>query len=383
MNEVPIGRRVAYWRNQRGMSQQVFADRLGKSKSWVDKVERGVRSLDKVSVLRDVAELLNVDPDVLLADTGQPDPEQRAADRVDAVRSALTRHPGLAPPAGPAPDPDRHRARIAHADAVYGHGRYPALLGLLPSLLDDSHRVPADQRVQVYRLTALTLVKLDVVDLAWLAADRGLAVATGADDPVVAAGAAAPLGQVLRAAGRHRHAFETAIVSAHQVVPLDDEGTAAERAACAALLLQAALAAAEQHDPPTVAELLDDAHGMTEPAGPERAAVDAARVAAAAALGDGRHAVAQHEALTAGPGWGLLPLEHRAAHLVDVAPAYVLAGDLIGAGRVLLAADRLAPAEVRVRPAGRAALAGVLGGTRHPDPALLAVAEAAGVDAAR
>src|SRR5205807_9742759 len=43
VDELPIGRRVAYWRGRRRMSQQVFADRLGKSKSWVDKVERGVR----------------------------------------------------------------------------------------------------------------------------------------------------------------------------------------------------------------------------------------------------------------------------------------------------------------------------------------------------
>ena len=41
VDELPIGRRVAYWRGRRKMSQQVFADRLGKSKSWVDKVERG------------------------------------------------------------------------------------------------------------------------------------------------------------------------------------------------------------------------------------------------------------------------------------------------------------------------------------------------------
>ncbi|MFB9546127.1 helix-turn-helix domain-containing protein, partial [Micromonospora sagamiensis] len=52
---LPVGRRVAYWRVRRKMSQQVFADRLGRSKSWVDKIERGVRSLDRVSTLRDIA----------------------------------------------------------------------------------------------------------------------------------------------------------------------------------------------------------------------------------------------------------------------------------------------------------------------------------------
>ncbi|SCL22483.1 Helix-turn-helix domain-containing protein [Micromonospora inyonensis] len=38
--ELPIGRRVAQLRVRRGMSQQVFADRIGRSKSWVDKVVR-------------------------------------------------------------------------------------------------------------------------------------------------------------------------------------------------------------------------------------------------------------------------------------------------------------------------------------------------------
>ncbi|SCL60201.1 Helix-turn-helix domain-containing protein [Micromonospora peucetia] len=46
---LPVGRRVAYWRRRRKLSQQVFADRIGKSKSWVDKVERGVRSLERTT----------------------------------------------------------------------------------------------------------------------------------------------------------------------------------------------------------------------------------------------------------------------------------------------------------------------------------------------
>lgn len=37
--ELPIGQRIAQLRMRRGMTQQVLADRLGRSKSWVDKVE--------------------------------------------------------------------------------------------------------------------------------------------------------------------------------------------------------------------------------------------------------------------------------------------------------------------------------------------------------
>ncbi len=73
MDELPMGRRVAYWRNRRKMSQQVFADRLGKSKSWVDKVERGVRRLDKVSVIYEIADVLLLDVQLLLG----KDPERR------------------------------------------------------------------------------------------------------------------------------------------------------------------------------------------------------------------------------------------------------------------------------------------------------------------
>ena len=65
MEELPIGRRVAYWRNRRRISQQVFADRLGKSKSWVDKVERGVRRLDKFSVIYEIADVLQLDVQLL------------------------------------------------------------------------------------------------------------------------------------------------------------------------------------------------------------------------------------------------------------------------------------------------------------------------------
>ncbi len=95
MDELPIGRRVAYWRGRRKMSQQVFADRLGKSKSWVDKVERGVRRLDKFSVIYEIADVLQVDVQLLLG----KDPERRpdtvnCIDQVEVeeIRSALERY---------------------------------------------------------------------------------------------------------------------------------------------------------------------------------------------------------------------------------------------------------------------------------------------------
>ncbi|WP_428962628.1 helix-turn-helix domain-containing protein [Micromonospora fluostatini] len=387
-DDLPVGRRVAYWRARRNMSQQMFADRLGKSKSWVDKIERGVRRLDKWSVLQEVADALNVNPDHLLGDAAAAPPDRPADERaaeIGTLRAALTRHPGLLPSAVAQVEPCRYQARLDHAEAVYQHAEYPSLVRLLPDLLDGSHtrEMPADLRVRVYRLTARIAVKLAATELAWLAADRGLAVATAADDPLLEAVAALPFGQALRAAGRPRSAFETTVVAAHRVTPLtDDPGTPDERSACAALLVQAALAAAEHSDPQTARDLLDDATRLTEPDGPERAAVDAARVTTTAALGDHRGAVDLHEALAARSVWRTLSIEHRAAYLLDVAGAYLAAGDAPGASRMLRDVDRIAAPEVRVRPAGRTMLAHVLAGSAFPDPYLVAVAEAAGVPGA-
>src|SRR5690349_24451321 len=77
------------------MSQQVFADRLGKSKSWVDKVERGVRRLDKFSVVYEIADVLQLDVQLLLG----KDPERRpdtmnCVDQVEVeeIRAALERY---------------------------------------------------------------------------------------------------------------------------------------------------------------------------------------------------------------------------------------------------------------------------------------------------
>src|SRR5947208_15389733 len=95
MDELPIGRRVAYWRGRRKMSQQVFADRLGKSKSWVDKVERGVRRLDKFSVVYEISDVLQLDVQLLLG----RDPERRPDSmncidqaQVEEIRPALERY---------------------------------------------------------------------------------------------------------------------------------------------------------------------------------------------------------------------------------------------------------------------------------------------------
>ncbi|MFI9641166.1 helix-turn-helix domain-containing protein [Micromonospora sp. NPDC051925] len=373
---LPVGRRVAYWRCRRKLSQQVFADRLGKSKSWVDKVERGVRSLDKVSTLRDIAAVLRIDTAVLLGRDAQPATAAERVAGVERIRDALSAYEiALGRPAARGVLPaDRAARDVGHAWVQFQHARYPQVIAVLPGLLAGVQRVAADDHersrpllVEAYRLTASLLVKLGEVDLGWLAADR--AMATGAGDPLLVAAATVQLGQVFRASGRARAAGSAALAAAYRIAPPDlDDGGPGELSLCGTLLVQAALAAARRGDDHATTELLDEAADMAAQVGEGHdhhrtafgpTAVDLARTAAALDLGHAGEAVAWHEKTTRRDAWRWLPLEHRAAHLIDAARAYVQADDPTNAGRVLVDAARMAPAEVRHRPAAREVLAQV------------------------
>ncbi|MEV0327846.1 helix-turn-helix domain-containing protein [Micromonospora echinospora] len=390
-SELPIGRRVAQWRMRRRMSQQVFADRIGKSKSWVDKIERGVRALDRFSVIEDIASVLRVDPVVLLGRDALPPAVAADAKGVEGVRAALALYnvPQTGQRAQPAPTPAGLARNVEHAWLTYQHARYPQLLRMLPDLLDAARRARAqhgepagEMLVQVYRVTSSVLVKLGEADLAWLAADR--ATATADPDPLLTAAATVSLGQALRALGRGRLAMTVTIAAAHRIAPpVPHDGPPDELSVLGTLLLQAALAAAGCGDERSVHELIDQAAEIAEQVGDGYdhqwtnfgpTVVELARIAAAVDLGDAGDAVTRHEKVTSREQWRRLPAEHRAAHLLDVARAYLQVGDLAGAGRVLVAADHTAPAEIR-RPAARTVLAEVArGGAVPADVARLAAA---------
>lgn len=85
---MPLGRRVAHLRTQQRITQQVLAERVGKSKSWLDKVERGDRALDRLSVIYDIAYQLEVDPQLLLGDP-EPGPAAGAHRVVPRLRLDL------------------------------------------------------------------------------------------------------------------------------------------------------------------------------------------------------------------------------------------------------------------------------------------------------
>ncbi|MEU4530356.1 helix-turn-helix domain-containing protein [Micromonospora ureilytica] len=394
-DDLPIGRRVARWRVRRSMTQQMLADRLRRSKSWVDKVERGVRALDRYSVIQELAHVLRVDPEVLLSQ--QRSTHAGPPDGVDDIRAALARYDSPQAPE----QTDELRRQVGYAWLSYQHAHYGQLVRVLPGLLDavQGARSP-ELRVQAYRITSSLLVKLGEADLAWLAADRAMSAA--GDDPILAATATISVAQALRASGRDRLAVTATLAAANRILPapshLTDhevgglrgdqtarqphdqrgegrgEGAPARRRSAGewpvggTLLLQAALAAVGCGDTRRADELIDRAAGIA--AGLRGyddvhrtsfglIVVELARVLVAAQRGQAVEALQKHSTVVRREAWRRLPAEYRGAYLVDVARAYLQVGDLRGAARALVDADGVAPAEVRCRPLARTVIADV------------------------
>src|SRR5271165_5105253 len=89
-----VGERVAYHRKRLGLSQVEFAGLVGRSESWVSQVERGVRPVDRMSVLQKVADVLSVSVAELRGDEEAPDIDERP-EAFDTIRLALTGHPAI------------------------------------------------------------------------------------------------------------------------------------------------------------------------------------------------------------------------------------------------------------------------------------------------
>ena len=407
MDELPIGRRVAYWRSRRKMSQQVFADRLGKSKSWVDKVERGVRRLDKFSVLYEIADILQIDVQLLHG----KDPERRTdalncIDQVEVeeIRTALERYDSMSAyfDAAPFPPPlaDMRKA-VNHAWLTYQYGRYGMLTRALPKLLRDAQAADAGYAAgdqvreaahllgQVYQIASSVLRKLGESDLAWLAADRSMAVAQRADDPLLAGIATTRVCNALVAMGRPRPALELNVRIAGRLAPGGDNDVRPARLSVyGMLLLQGAMAAARIGDSATVDDLLAGAAEAATMLGGDHnyywtsfgpTNLELHRAAAAVELGDGGRAVETHLRLSE-PAFNALLPERRAHHLLDLARGYSQIGDVASAGDMLLRGDRLAPSEIRCRPIAHELMSEILRRTRGaPPPPIAELAEHMGV----
>ena len=360
-----LGRKIAAERHRRGLSQPELARMIGRSVAWVSQVERGVRKIDRMSVLEALAAALDVplselaaEAPVVAAVTEEPPGAnglRLVLSGVYALRAMLDGHrsPALRTLRGKT----RQAWELTHA------GRYIELIDLLNSLVPDLEMavrsVPEDQQVDVFELLATTyqacsaaLAKIGEADVAWIAADRAMAAAERAGNPMLVAAGAFRLVFVFINARHYGQAEETARTAAEALQRMTDQGDPQALSLLGGLTLQRAVIAAHVNDPDLayaqleqaslVAGRLDEGHDeYNTEFGP--ANVRLYEIAVAVELGDAGRALRAAAAVDTSS----LSAERQARMLIDVARAHAQRRQVSEAVAALLQAEAITPEQVR------------------------------------
>jgi transcriptional regulator with XRE-family HTH domain len=360
-----LGRKIAAERRRRGLSQPELARMIDRSVAWVSQVERGVRRIDRMSVLETLASALDVplaelaaEAPVVAAVTGELPAAgdlRLVLSGVHSLRAMLNGHhsPGL----------ESLRARAGKAWELAHAGRYADLTdllrGLIPDLETAARALPEGERPEVFELMAAAyqacsaaLDKLGEPEAAWIAADRAMSAADRAGNPLLVAAGAFRLVFVFMSARHYAQAGETARTAADALWHLADDGSPEAMSLWGALTLQRAVVAARTGDSDTAYAHMDRARDMAARLGPGRndfntefgpANVSLFEVAVAVELGDAGRAL---RAAGGVDTTGMSP-ERQARMLIDVARAHAQRRQVSEAVTALRQAEDITPELVR------------------------------------
>ena len=360
-----LGRKIAAERHRRGLSQPELARMIGRSVAWVSQVERGVRKIDRMSVLEALAAALDVplselaaEAPVVAAVTEEPpgvNGLRLVLSGVYALRAMLDGHrsPALRTLRGKT----RQAWELTHA------GRYTELTDLLNSLVPDLEMavrsVPEDQRADVFELLATTyqacsaaLAKIGEADVAWIAADRAMAAAERAGNPMLVAAGAFRLVFVFINARHYGQAEETARTAAEALQRMTDQGDPQALSLLGGLTLQRAVIAAYVNDPDLAYAQLEQASLVAGRLGEGHdeyntefgpANVRLYEIAVAVELGDAGRALRAAATVDTSS----LSAERQARMLIDVARAHAQRRQINEAVAALLHAEAITPEQVR------------------------------------
>lgn len=394
--EGPIGERIQLYRRRRGLSQRQLAGLIQRSESWLSQVERGVRSVDRLSVLIDIAKILHVKVETLsgqpfsLAPNGEPD-----LDGMAAIQEALGAYPALGVTSTPTvrlPDIGRMTTEV---HLRYQSADYAAAARILPSLIKsvdtlvvesrgDDRRRALELQSSVYVAAAKLVTKVGNGELAWITADRAATAALHAESPTLGAAAAYQVACAFLKNDRLDEAEHIALATAAGLDDDSPEGLSVR----GALTLIAAVIAGRRNDRAEATERLqraqlladqlgEDANHAWTAFGPTNVAIH--RVSAAAELGDAQTAIAQAEFVdVSSMPVGLL--SRRAQVHIDMAWAYTQRRADAEAVINLMEAERVAPQTLRYNVLVRELLREMLKRERRSaTPGLRALAGRAGV----
>lgn len=86
MNSASIGKRIRTCREQKGWTQQAFAEKVGISIAYTGMIERGEK-IPKLATFIRIANVLEVSADLLLADVIKAQPFSDTSARAEVVNS--------------------------------------------------------------------------------------------------------------------------------------------------------------------------------------------------------------------------------------------------------------------------------------------------------
>jgi transcriptional regulator with XRE-family HTH domain len=367
--KLTLGERLAWYRRRRGISQQVLAGLVGRTVDWLSKAENNRIDLDRLSVIRALAEALDVSLGDLLAEPKLMEWNRESGSRtVPALREALMDYRQITPLFGvinvdEPPQLDALRADVGEVWDAYQESRYGLVTRRVPLVLADAQLAAQaydgdeGQRAHgllalSYQSAALILTKLGEADLAWIAADRGLAAAQRSGNQVVVGSLFRSVTHALLSTGRYEPAKQLTRDAAGYLEPGLASASPAYLSISGTLFLAGAMAAARSEDRSATQDFLAeadraarrlgrDANLVWTAFGPTNVAIH--RVSTAMELGDVQLAVDLGPTVDASS----LPVERRVRHSLETARALSAWNRPDEALAVILDAEQIAPEQIQ------------------------------------
>lgn len=391
-DHLTVNRRVAYYRVKRGLTQAALAQLVGRSESWLRHIEAERAELDRLSLIRQLADALDVTlGDLIGAPTLLQWKSQVERASVPKVRAALT-SALLSVSSGEPVDLDRSRSRLEHAWTAYQDSEYHRLTVQLPGLLIETSRgarllAGGDRRraqrqaASAHQLAAVYLPKLGETDLAMLAASRGLEFAQLSGAATSLASLYRIVAYVLGTLGEYEQAaavIDRAITELEPALTRTDASDV-HLSVYGMLFLIGSRAAAQAGDYGQADTYLAQAHRVATHLGGDRnqlwtsfgpTNVDIHRVVAAAE----RNNLPQAVAIGTDLDTSHLPKERRGRHAIETARALSCLGRSEAAIAMLLSAEEYGAEQIRHHHLSREAVRRVLR-SRNPSRAAIDLAD--------
>lgn len=365
-NHLTPGEKVAYYRRRRGMSQVVLAGLVGKTVSWVEKIEAGRASLQMLPNIAQLADVLDIAAVELLPDDiVQVDPTTRGQS-VPALRKQLLSYrfvnPRYLPTEAQPLQVSTLEQAVAGAWAGYQSSRFGFVIAelhrLLPlalATLGDQRGRPGEQQAVVqmaylYQLASSVLTKLGELDLAFICADRGEQLVQESDDQAARISVQRTIAHALFANAQYDDAIAVIEQTLAQA-PTTTESPELLSAVGTTHLVGAMISGRSRNRAGTERHLIGaqaaasalgrDGNHLWTAFGPTNVAIH--RVAVAAELGDYQLAADLGRGIDTSP----LPMERQVRHRLEVARALHFRRQQSEALSLVLDAERRAPEQVR------------------------------------